>query len=276
VDGLADRRAGSPRAWAELRVEVPGARLDEAVLGEPEPALRGVEGPLVVDPAAGVVVGDARDRPGVDDLLGPVRVAAQHPAADGRRHPGCAGGGEVDDDVQRRRVPALAEQPARADDDTGAAGLEPVLHQGDPRRRGPLVPGGQAHERAVARVRLGDQPVGEAVGCAGAEVGEVLPPQGDGPPVHSTGAARTPPRSSPARRRPRRRTRAQEPRPPGGSARRARRLGRRRSRRPRATAGRCGARRARRPARAGRRRPWRPTPRRPGRTPTSSRAGRVR
>ena len=101
---------------AELRVHVRRAGLDLAVLGGREQVQVLAHEALVVGAAADEVGRDADDVPVGGDLLRVGGVQPQRAAA--HLLDGDAGGGDrhVDQDVQRRAVPALAEQRARADE----------------------------------------------------------------------------------------------------------------------------------------------------------------
>ncbi len=139
-------------------------------------------GAQVVGVAARVVLGDADDGPVVGDLVRALGVQPQRAPADlrdGRRGGRAA---EVDDDVERRAVPALAEQPAGADEDLRAPRLQPAGEQRHPDARRPPDPGGEGDQGAVAVERVVEQPVGQHVRDERPEGEEVLAAHRDGAP----------------------------------------------------------------------------------------------
>ena len=171
VDGVevGDRRRGVRReGGVDVRDAGDHVALDVDAV---EPLVLADE-PVPVVAALGVVLADADHAPGQRDLLRPVRVRAQRAAAG--LHDGGAGGrgGEVDQPGDRPRVPALAEQPARADQDLAVPLLEEPRHPRHPVAAGPgalLGPRGEVRvvRRDVLLQRLqrlgrpGDGPAGD-------------------------------------------------------------------------------------------------------------------
>ena len=163
---VARRRAGEHRAVqlgepadrgrrerAQLGVHVGRPGLDLAVVGGRVQVQVLAHEARVVGAPAHEVGRHAHDVPVGGELLRVVRVQAQRaPAHLLHRH---AGGGhrEVDQAVDGRAVPALAEQRARADQDAAHAALEHPRRQLHPRARDPL--GARRAERDQHAVGLG-------------------------------------------------------------------------------------------------------------------------
>ena len=123
VDGVEVGDRGR-RERRERRVEVRDPVDHVPALVEAVEAAVLAHQPVPVVAALGVRVGDAHDRPGQRDLLRPGRVGAQRAPARLHDRGGGRHRGEVDQAGDPAGVPALPQQPAGADQDPGAAGLE--------------------------------------------------------------------------------------------------------------------------------------------------------
>ena len=145
---------------AEVRVDAGHPVDHDAVLvgGEVAGVLAGEAVPVVA--AGDVMVRDADDRPDLRDLVGVLGVQTQRPSP-GLHHRGGGGDrGQVDERGDARGVPALAEQPAGADEALRATEREVGRHVCHPRSAAPapLEPGHRAvgdHPQVAREHRVG-------------------------------------------------------------------------------------------------------------------------